>query len=83
MNISNVPGPHEPCWILNGVIDELYSVVEVAPGHALRISAESLCGTLFVSLCVDPEVVTGVDTLAEGITGSVAELRAAAGSSSA
>ena len=83
MNISNVPGPREPCRILNGVIDELYSVVEVAPGHALRISAESLCGTLFVSLCVDPEVVTGVDTLAEGITGSVAELRAAAGSSSA
>ena len=51
-------------------------------GTPLRISAESLCGTLFVSLCVDPEVVTGVDTLAEGITGSVAELRTAAGSSS-
>jgi diacylglycerol O-acyltransferase / wax synthase len=78
LNVSNVPGPQMPVSVMGGRVRELYSVAEVAERHALRISAISLSGGLFVGLCADPEVVDDLDKLRAGISQSIDELVSAA-----
>lgn len=75
LNISNVPGPTAPIYVLGRQAVELHSIAEIAPHHALRIAAVSLTGTMFVGLCADPRVVPDLGSLAEGIESSLAELR--------
>ncbi len=79
VNVSNVPGPRTPRSVLGGAVRELYSFAEVAPHHALRVSAVSLAGTMFVGLNTDPAVVPDVVSLADGIEASTAELLDAVG----
>jgi WS/DGAT/MGAT family acyltransferase len=79
VNVSNVPGPRAPRSVLGGRVRELYSIAEVAPQHALRVSAVSLAGTMFVGLNTDPAVVPDVATIAAGIEQSAAELLHAVG----
>ncbi len=75
LSISNVPGPRGPVRVLDRRVDEIYSLAELAPRHALRVAAVSLAGGLFVGLCADPAVVGDLDVLTAGIRGSVDELR--------
>ncbi|MHB1431005.1 MAG: wax ester/triacylglycerol synthase domain-containing protein [Streptosporangiaceae bacterium] len=75
LNISNVPGPASPIYVLGRPAAELYSIAEIAPRHALRIAAISLAGTMFVGLCADPDVIPDLGALADGIESSLAELR--------
>lgn len=75
LNISNVPGPASPIYVLGRRAAALYSIAEIAPRHALRIAAISLAGTMFVGLCADPGVIPDLGALADGIDMSLAELR--------
>jgi diacylglycerol O-acyltransferase len=74
LNVSNVPGPQTPVSVMGGRVRELYSLAEVAQRHALRISAISLSGGMFIGLCADPKVVKDLDTLRAGISQSIDEL---------
>jgi diacylglycerol O-acyltransferase len=79
VNVSNVRGPQSPLTVLGRPVRELYSVAEVAPRHPLRIAVTSLNGAMSFGLCADPDLVTGLDTLAAGIEASISELVAACG----
>jgi hypothetical protein len=74
VNVSNVPGPREPRTVQGARVVELYSLAEVAPHHALRASAVSLAGSMFIGLNADPGAVPEVGVLASGIETSMAEL---------
>jgi diacylglycerol O-acyltransferase len=74
LNVSNVPGPREPQAVLGARVRELYSLAEVAPRHALRVSALSLAGSMFMGFNTDPVIVPAVDELAAGVEASVDEL---------
>lgn len=75
-NVSNVPGPARAVYVLGARLCEIYSLAEIAPRHALRVSVISAAGTLFFGLCADGEAVQDLDVIAEGITRSVDELLA-------
>jgi WS/DGAT/MGAT family acyltransferase len=77
VNVSNVRGPQSVLTVLGRPVRELYSVAEVAPRHPLRIAVTSLSGAMSFGLCADPDLVTGLDTLAAAIEASIAELVAA------
>ncbi len=76
LSISNVPGPRECVYVLGGEVSDLHSIAEPADRHALRVSAVSLDGTMHIALCTDPDALTGLDRLAQGIEESVDELLA-------
>jgi diacylglycerol O-acyltransferase / wax synthase len=76
LNVSNVPGPAAPIYVLGRRVDELYSIAEIAPRHALRVAAISLAGSLFIGLCADPGAVPDLDVIAAGIPLAISELRA-------
>lgn len=75
LNVSNVPGPATPIHVLGCRVDELYSMAEIAPRHALRVTAVSLAGSLFIGLCADPDAVPDLDVIAAGIPLAIGELR--------
>lgn len=77
LSVSNVPGPRRPVSVLGAPVRALHSIDEIGQRHALRVSAVSLDGTLFVGLCTDPAIVGGLDVLAEGIAAEAAALTAA------
>jgi WS/DGAT/MGAT family acyltransferase len=67
LNVSNVPGPKGPLFVMGGGLRELYSLAEVANRHALRASVVSAAGALSYGLCADPAVVDELHLVAEGI----------------
>lgn len=75
--VSNVPGPKEPIYVLGGRVSALYSVVEIAPRHALRASVLSASGVLTFALNANPEAVDPT-AVVRGIDGARDELVAAA-----
>jgi diacylglycerol O-acyltransferase / wax synthase len=78
LNVSNVPGPREPVSVLHSPVDALYSLAEISQHHALRVSAMSLADRLCFGFCVDPDVVTDVETIAGAIAPEAEALQAAA-----
>jgi WS/DGAT/MGAT family acyltransferase len=76
LSISNVRGPAEPRYLASGRILEFYSLAEVAPRHALRLSAWSFSGRFSFGLCADADAVPDLDVIASGLTESLSELRA-------
>jgi WS/DGAT/MGAT family acyltransferase len=74
VSVSNVPGPRVARAVDSSRVEELYSLAEVAPHHALRVSAASHAGTLFVGLNADPGAVPDLGVLAAGIETSMTEL---------
>jgi diacylglycerol O-acyltransferase / wax synthase len=79
LNVSNVPGPKEPQSMFGARVRELYSLAEIAPRHALRVSAMSLAGSMFIGFNADPVIVPAVDELAADVEASLAELLAVTG----
>jgi hypothetical protein len=73
VSVSNVVGPRAPVSVLGAPVHHLYTLAEIGRRHALRVGAVSLAGTLYLGLLADPDVVEGVQALAEG---AVAEARA-------
>jgi diacylglycerol O-acyltransferase / wax synthase len=74
LSVSNVPGPREPIYLLGRRVAELCSIAEPADRHALRVSALSCAGTMHFGLCTDPDVLTGLSTVASGIDDAIDEL---------
>ncbi|HEY7135587.1 MAG TPA: wax ester/triacylglycerol synthase domain-containing protein [Acidimicrobiia bacterium] len=79
LNVSNVPGPKQPQSMFGARVHELYSLAEIAPRHALRVSAMSLGGSMFIGFNTDPVIVPAVDELAAGVEASLGELLEATG----
>ena len=76
LSVSNVRGPGEPRYLVGGRIREFYSLAEIAPRHALRVSAWSFSGRFSFGLCADADAVPDLDVLAVGLTESLDELLA-------
>jgi diacylglycerol O-acyltransferase / wax synthase len=76
LSVSNVRGPAEPRCLAGGRILEFYSLAEIAPRHALRLSAWSFSGRFSFGLCADADAVPDLDVIASGLTESLSELRA-------
>jgi diacylglycerol O-acyltransferase len=74
LNVSNVPGPAEDAYVLGARVCELYSVVEIAQHHALRIAVISAAGRLFFGLCADRDAIDDLEVVADGISDSLREL---------
>lgn len=81
LSVSNVPGPREERWFMGRPVEELYTIAEPADRHALRVSVVSSAGTMYFSLCADPEAVDGpaLREIAEGVDRTIAELLARTG----
>jgi diacylglycerol O-acyltransferase len=75
LSVSNVPGPHDPVYVLGRRVRELCSVAEPADRHALRVSALSCSGTMHFGLCTDPDALRGLDEVEAGIDAAIEELR--------
>jgi diacylglycerol O-acyltransferase len=74
LSISNVRGPAGELYLAGGRIREFYSLAEIAPHHALRVSAGSFGGRMAIGLCADADAVPDLSLLAEGIEHSLEEL---------
>jgi diacylglycerol O-acyltransferase / wax synthase len=74
LNVSNVPGPREPRWLLGAPLVDLRSVCEIAHHHALRVSAISACGRMSFGLSADPDAVEGVEQIARDIEAELRDL---------
>ncbi len=79
LNVSNVPGPRDPRWVLGAPLLELHTLAEIAHRHALRIAVISAGGRISFGLCADPDAVDGVEEIVAGIEREVAALGAALG----
>ena len=77
LSISNVRGPSGDLYLGQGRIERLYSLAEVAPHHALRVSANSFGGRISIGLCADADAIPDLMVLAEGLDESLNELTAA------
>jgi WS/DGAT/MGAT family acyltransferase len=78
LNVSNVPGPPGPLYVMGARVASLDGVAEVAQAHALRVSARSSLGRLSFGLCADPDVVPDLDLIIEGMRRSIEDLLAPA-----
>jgi hypothetical protein len=73
LSISNVRGPSGELYLAGGRIREFYSLAEIAPHHALRVSADSFGGRMSIGLCADADAVPDLHVLADGMAESLAE----------
>jgi WS/DGAT/MGAT family acyltransferase len=73
LSISNVRGPGGELYLAGGRIREFYSLAEIAPHHALRVSADSFGGRMSIGLCADADAVPDLHVLADGMAESLAE----------
>jgi WS/DGAT/MGAT family acyltransferase len=74
LEVSNVPGPADPRWVLGSPVTALRSLAEIGERHALRVTAVSLDGTVHLGLCADAAAVQDVSVLAAGMQAEAAEL---------
>jgi diacylglycerol O-acyltransferase / wax synthase len=59
LNVSDVPGPSGPRWVMGSPLLELHTVAEIAHRHALRVAVISASGRVSFGLCADPAAVDG------------------------
>ncbi len=67
LNVSNVRGPARSVAVLDAPVRTVHSIVEIGEHHALRVAALSVGDRLCFGFCADPELVTDLDQMAEGI----------------
>jgi diacylglycerol O-acyltransferase len=77
--VSNVPGPREPVAVLGRPVTGIFGFAEIGLHHALRITADSDAERIFFGFCADPDLVSGVQVMAEAAEAEAAALIAAAG----
>ena len=76
LNVSNVPGPRRPIYVLEAPVHRLYSMAEIRELHALRVAVVSHANTLSFGLVADPTILPDVDALAADFRAEVAALTA-------
>src|SRR5262245_44531685 len=74
LSVSNVRGPAGTHYLAGGRIKDVYSLAEIAPHHALRVSAISFGGRMAIGLCADRDAIPELPDLADGIRRSLVEL---------
>ncbi|MGI8713779.1 MAG: WS/DGAT domain-containing protein [Solirubrobacteraceae bacterium] len=67
LNVSNVPGPRESVAVMSAPVRGLHSVAEISEHHALRVSVISLADQLCFGFCVDSDLISGVQTMADRV----------------
>jgi WS/DGAT/MGAT family acyltransferase len=78
--VTNVPGPQLPLYASGARMTEMFPILPLAPGQAMSIALSSYDGGMFYGVNGDRDAVPDLDTVAELIEESLAELVAAAGS---
>jgi WS/DGAT/MGAT family acyltransferase len=74
LNVSNVPGPPGPLYVMGGRVASVDGLAEVAQGHALRVAARSSLGLLSFGLCADSSAVPDLDLIIQGMRRSIDDL---------
>jgi WS/DGAT C-terminal domain len=74
LSVSNVRGPAGTHYLAGGQIREVYSLAEIAPHHALRVSAISFAGRIAIGLCADSDAIPELPELAKSVERSLVEL---------
>ena len=74
LSVSNVRGPAGVHYLAGGEIRGVYSLAEIAPHHALRVSAISFGGRMAIGLCGDGDAIPELPELADGVGRSLVEL---------
>ena len=77
LNVSNVRGPHTDVTVLDLPVESVHSIAEIGERHALRIAVVSLGDQLCFGFCADPELVTDLEVMAEGVEIEAERLAAA------
>jgi diacylglycerol O-acyltransferase / wax synthase len=75
--ITNVPGPQCPLYLLGRQLESVYPMVPLAENTALGIALMSYNGQLNFGLTADYDALADVETLADEVRSSIAELAAA------
>ena len=76
--VTNVPGPQIPLYVLGRELERVYPVAFLPQNHALAVAIMSYNGRVGFGLLADYDSMDDVETIAAGITESLAELEAAA-----
>jgi diacylglycerol O-acyltransferase / wax synthase len=76
--VTNVPGPQLPLYVLGREMEEIFPVAFLPQNHVLAVAIMSYNGRIGFGLLADYDSVEDVDTIADGIAGSLAELEEAA-----
>ena len=77
--VTNVPGPQLPLYASGARMTEMFPILPLAPGQAMSIALSSYDGGMFYGVNGDRDAVPDLQTVAELIEESLAELVAAAG----
>src|SRR5947209_14768427 len=77
--VTNVPGPQFPLYVLGRQMQILYPVVPLARGQALGVAVMSYNGQLNFGLAGDYDALADIETLADELRASIAELVSASG----
>jgi diacylglycerol O-acyltransferase / wax synthase len=72
--VTNVPGPQFPIYVRGREMREIFPVAFLPKGHALAIAIMSYNGEMNFGLLSDYDALPDVDTIADGIDASLAEL---------
>jgi diacylglycerol O-acyltransferase / wax synthase len=75
---TNVPGPRQPLYVMGRRMVEIQPYVPIATTLRFGISIFSYCGQLTFGITGDRDSTPDIDVLADGITGELATLVAAA-----
>jgi diacylglycerol O-acyltransferase len=76
--VTNVPGPQIPLYVLGRELQDVFPVAFLPQHHALAIAIMSYNGGIDFGLLADYDAMDDVDSIADGIEASIAELSEAA-----
>jgi len=76
--VTNVPGPQIPLYVLGRELEEVFPVAFLPQNHALAVAIMSYNGRVGFGLLADYDELEDVETFAEGLSSSLAELEEAA-----
>ncbi len=76
--VTNVPGPQIPLYVLGRELQDVFPVAFLPENHALAIAIMSYNGGIDFGLLGDYDSMEDIETIASGITESLADLLAAA-----
>jgi WS/DGAT/MGAT family acyltransferase len=77
--VTNIPGPQVPLYLLGRRLEELFPVPFLVGDRALAVAVMSYDGTVGFGLLADLDALPDVQTIADGISASLAELVTRAG----
>jgi diacylglycerol O-acyltransferase / wax synthase len=81
--VTNVPGPQFPLYVLGREMQSVFPIAFLPREHALAIAIISYNGWLNFGLLGDYDALPDIDTIADGLRSSIAELTAIAAAQSA